>query len=195
MCWLLLAALLVGWATLPSPALASEPFELTVQLPGCHGAKIIDSAAGLGQDDRALAREGAWAICAEPSRRMTELGRMIEAQEAEDFKGCVTWVRAWSETLPFFPYASANPLESILARDCSSPSKVAEATELADRIEEVLLKMKESHREVIILSYLCGMSHRDVALVMGFTNETAVRKALSRAMHRVQVALEVNKEM
>ncbi len=65
------------------------------------GAKIVDSAAGLGQDDRALAREGAWAICAEPSRRMTELGRMIEAKEGEDFKGEVKWVRAWSETLPF----------------------------------------------------------------------------------------------
>jgi len=65
------------------------------------GARVVDSAAGLGQDDRALAREGAWAICAEPSRRMTELGKLIEAKEADTPKGSVHWVRAWSETLPF----------------------------------------------------------------------------------------------
>ncbi|MCP4005895.1 MAG: class I SAM-dependent methyltransferase [bacterium] len=63
--------------------------------------QIVDSAAGLGQDDRALASEGAWAICAEPSRRMTELGRLIEAKENVDLKGSVHWVRAWSEHLPF----------------------------------------------------------------------------------------------
>lgn len=69
--------------------------------PPSGPVRVVDSAAGLGQDDRALAREGAWAICAEPSRRMTELGRLIEAKEAEDLKGSVHWVRAWSEHLPF----------------------------------------------------------------------------------------------
>ena len=46
--------------------------------PRAH-ARILDAAGGLGQDSRALTRRGAWAVCAEPSRRMSALGRSIES--------------------------------------------------------------------------------------------------------------------
>ncbi|MEE9278737.1 MAG: methyltransferase domain-containing protein [Myxococcota bacterium] len=69
------------------------------------GRRILDSAGGLGQDSRSLARRGAWVVCAEPSRRMSELGRWIEAEEAspgaEREPVRIAWTRSWSETLPF----------------------------------------------------------------------------------------------
>lgn len=72
--------------------------------PG-KGRQILDSAGGLGQDSRALARRGAWAVCAEPSRRMLELGKLIEAGEtsarADGESARVAWARSWGEMLPF----------------------------------------------------------------------------------------------
>jgi ubiquinone/menaquinone biosynthesis C-methylase UbiE len=65
------------------------------------GARVLDSAAGLGQDSRALARGGARAVCAEPSHRMIELAKLVAAKEPAPDPGRVTWARAWSEALPF----------------------------------------------------------------------------------------------
>ena len=68
------------------------------------GARILDAAGGLGQDSRALTRRGAWAVCAEPSRRMSALGRQIES-DAGGARGHdstpIAWARTWGETLPF----------------------------------------------------------------------------------------------
>ena len=61
------------------------------------GQRILDAAAGLGQDSRALLERGARAVCAEPSRRMVALGRQIEREQDR----AATWVHAWSERLPF----------------------------------------------------------------------------------------------
>jgi len=65
------------------------------------GARVLDSAAGLGQDSRALARVGVKAVCAEPSHRMIELGKLVAAKETRPATGQVVWTRAWSESLPF----------------------------------------------------------------------------------------------
>jgi len=65
------------------------------------GARVLDSAAGLGQDSRALARSGARAVCAEPSHRMIELAKLVAAKEPSPEPGRVSWARAWSESLPF----------------------------------------------------------------------------------------------
>jgi SAM-dependent methyltransferase len=61
------------------------------------GRRVLDSAGGLGQDSRALSLRGVHAICAEPSRRMEALGRLLDAQAGSG----PIWVRAWSEVLPF----------------------------------------------------------------------------------------------
>jgi SAM-dependent methyltransferase len=65
------------------------------------GARVLDSAAGLGQDSRALARTGVLAFCAEPSQRMIELAKLVAAKEPAPERGRVAWARAWSESLPF----------------------------------------------------------------------------------------------
>lgn len=64
------------------------------------GARVLDVAAGVGQDGRAIARRGGWAVGAEPSRRMTELARVASSDDRGTGRPLL-WVRAWSEALPF----------------------------------------------------------------------------------------------
>jgi SAM-dependent methyltransferase len=65
------------------------------------GSRVLDSAAGIGQDGRRLARSGIWTVAAEPSERMTALARLADAEEDAPPLGPVRRVRAWSEVLPF----------------------------------------------------------------------------------------------
>ncbi|MDJ0853166.1 MAG: methyltransferase domain-containing protein [Myxococcota bacterium] len=60
------------------------------------GRRILDVAAGLGQDAAALAERGAWVVGAEPSARMTDLARLAPGRES-----FLPWVRSWSDALPF----------------------------------------------------------------------------------------------
>src|SRR5215475_6571120 len=63
-----------------------------------RGGRVLDVAAGLGQDASRLAGQGAFAVAAEPSRRMTALAKLVQ----ERLPGrAPTWVRAWSDALPF----------------------------------------------------------------------------------------------
>jgi SAM-dependent methyltransferase len=63
-----------------------------------RGARVLDVAAGLGQDSAALGALGAFAVAAEPSARMTALALMIR----EKLPGPLpAFVRAWSDALPF----------------------------------------------------------------------------------------------
>ncbi len=78
--------------------------ETIAALRGGPGRRILDQAGGLGQDSRRIARGGSHTVCAEPSKRMTQLGRILEAEEAER-NGAppqpVRWVRTWADALPF----------------------------------------------------------------------------------------------
>ena len=65
------------------------------------GSRVVDVAAGVGQDDRALALRGAWVAGAEPSERMTALACLSDREEADPLPGGVVRLRAWSEALPF----------------------------------------------------------------------------------------------
>lgn len=61
------------------------------------GRRVLDVAAGLGQDAQALAERGAWVVGAEPSARMTALARATGGQGG----ALPIWVRSWSDALPF----------------------------------------------------------------------------------------------
>lgn len=62
------------------------------------GSRVLDVASGFGQDALALAQRGAWAVGAEPSRRMSGLARL----RGDGGSGRqASWVRAWSDALPF----------------------------------------------------------------------------------------------
>src|SRR5262245_23013659 len=73
------------------------------------GQRILDVAAGLGQDAAALAARGALAVAAEPSSRMIGLAKVVAAQRAGapvelgPAERSPIWVRAWSDALPFAP--------------------------------------------------------------------------------------------
>ena len=66
------------------------------------GARVLDTAAGLGQDSRALAARGIYTVNAEPSRIMAGLEKMVADERGWKDKGeLVSRVRSWAEALPF----------------------------------------------------------------------------------------------
>ena len=60
--------------------------------------RVLDVASGVGQDTIALAERGATAIGAEPSARMTGMAQLFAADKTGPLP---TWVRSWSDSLPF----------------------------------------------------------------------------------------------
>jgi RNA polymerase sigma factor (sigma-70 family) len=66
--------------------------------------------------------------------------------------------------------------------DQPGPSTLHRGKEMFDRIEKVLLEMKEEHREPILLRKFCEMSYEEVASALGLPSEAAARKAVSRAV-------------
>lgn len=62
------------------------------------GRRILDVASGVGQDAIALQAQGASVVGAEPSRRMIGLA---ELQAGKSEGPVPSWVRAWSDALPF----------------------------------------------------------------------------------------------
>ena len=67
-----------------------------------RGERVLDVAAGLGRDARALAERGFYATSAEPSKLLTDLEDLIaEREQWKDLGEKVTRVRAWGEALPF----------------------------------------------------------------------------------------------
>ncbi len=62
------------------------------------GRRILDVASGFGQDSIALAARGANVVGAEPSARMTAWAKLVSAKASGRVP---TWVRGWSDALPF----------------------------------------------------------------------------------------------
>jgi len=62
------------------------------------GRRVLDVASGFGQDAVAMARRGARVVGAEPSSRMTALAALESAKADGPLP---SWVRAWSDALPF----------------------------------------------------------------------------------------------
>jgi SAM-dependent methyltransferase len=62
------------------------------------GRRILDVASGLGQDARALAARGAFAVAAEPSSRMSALAVL---QDESHGGPCPRHARGWADALPF----------------------------------------------------------------------------------------------
>ena len=86
------------------------------------GARVLDSAAGLGQDSRALARGGARAVCAEPSHRMIGW-RSSPPEPPSELPGQLA--RAWSvAAVPHgsLDAAAKGALDHFDDRSAASPS-------------------------------------------------------------------------
>jgi len=71
-------------------------------LRATRGARVLDSAAGLGHDGQNLAERGLWVTNVEPSQAMHDLVPLIaEKQGWKDWGAQNGRARAWSEVLPF----------------------------------------------------------------------------------------------
>ena len=64
-----------------------------------------------------------------------------------------------------------------------SPSEMARASEEEERLEAAILSLPEKHRQLIVLRWICGMSHAEIARRVGYSEESASRTAVTRALH------------
>jgi SAM-dependent methyltransferase len=62
------------------------------------GRRVLDVASGFGQDARALAQSGAFAVAAEPSARMSALAKLSDGDGGAP---PIQHVRGWADALPF----------------------------------------------------------------------------------------------
>lgn len=69
------------------------------------------------------------------------------------------------------------------------PDEQAEGRALAQRVEAAFGALGDAHREILLLAFVEGLSHAEVAAVLGL-REDAVRKRLSRARAELAERLE-----
>ncbi len=72
-----------------------------------------------------------------------------------------------------------------LADPGATPLQEAEARELGERLQAVVLRLPPSQREVLLLSRFAGLDHEEIARVTG-ASPTAVRVTLHRALRRLR---------
>ena len=61
--------------------------------------------------------------------------------------------------------------------------------EYDESLQQAVMTLKESHREVVLLHYFSGLSHRDIAATLD-TSEQAVHGRLTRARKKIAEYLE-----
>jgi RNA polymerase sigma-70 factor (ECF subfamily) len=74
------------------------------------------------------------------------------------------------------------------ARD-AAPSELARANELEDRIEQAMLRLSATHREVLILRDRCDLGYAEIAEQLQFKNADTARALYSRALAHLQSRL------
>ena len=67
-----------------------------------------------------------------------------------------------------------------------TPSEFAQASEVAQKLEDGILAMPEFLRELIILRAVCGMTYAEVAVELGIEREDTLRMAFSRALQKLR---------
>ncbi len=73
----------------------------------------------------------------------------------------------------------------VLANPGATPLQETEARELGERLQAAVLGLPLSQREVLLLSRFSGLSHAEIAELLG-TSITAVRVTLHRALRRLR---------
>jgi RNA polymerase sigma-70 factor (ECF subfamily) len=70
-----------------------------------------------------------------------------------------------------------------------TPSRDAAGREQVERLQEAFAELPDDYREVIALSRIVGLSHREIAVHLD-RSEVAVRKLLGRALVKLAVLME-----
>lgn len=84
--------------------------------------------------------------------------------------------------------ASAVLADTVLRRD-PSPSEVARANELQERLESALLELSERECRVIELRRVGGLSFDEIALELGLGGASSARSLFARALQRLSERL------
>ncbi len=74
-------------------------------------------------------------------------------------------------------------------RTVSTPSENAIARELVDKVEAALDRLEPAQRDVIVLSRIVGLSHKEIGEQLG-KSEGAARTALNRALAKLASAMQ-----
>jgi RNA polymerase sigma factor (sigma-70 family) len=72
--------------------------------------------------------------------------------------------------------------DSVLGADANTPSRIAAAGELEERIESVLLEMDEPKRRAIEMRRLCELDFDQIAAELGLGGASSARSLYSRAL-------------
>lgn len=82
------------------------------------------------------------------------------------------------------------PLDTIEERDAGryDPASTAERKLDAERVRHALSQLDPSHREIVVLRFLCELSLREVAQILGKT-EAAVKSLQHRSLTALRQAL------
>jgi len=79
---------------------------------------------------------------------------------------------------------------SALASPQGTPSEIVHGQELDERLERALLRLRDEHREVVVLRLLCEMSYADIAAEMELENAELARAWMSRALRQMRDGLD-----
>jgi len=105
----------------------------------------------------------------------------------------LTKKRGAGREMRFGDWVPADLSSSIIAleagEDRTTPSALVRGDELAEQLDDALLRLSEHDREVIILAKLGPMSTAEIATTLGFSDPSNARVALHRALHRLEKLL------
>ena len=151
---------------------AKEPF---AELVTRHWKiAVVLAARVLGSAD--LARDAAQeaTVCA-----MTGLDRLPSPERFGAWFCGITLnvARSWLRQLR--PENLGLPADE-LASDCPGPAEIAEIADLARRVRDAVTALPSGQRDAVLLFYLQGLSHREVAAELG-TSAGAVKARLHQA--------------
>jgi RNA polymerase sigma-70 factor (subfamily 1) len=118
------------------------------------------------------------------------LAACVECEIADKARRAGARKRGGGKVRRFADCESGLLISSVFAGREPTPSAVARARELAERIEEALIALPRHHREVVILRNLCEMSYEEIAETMALGSAQTARKAVSRALRKLKESLE-----
>jgi len=90
-------------------------------------------------------------------------------------------------------YSSENKLENIIFNNETPLDKIIESEE-KKRLYSLVINLRESYREILILYYYCGFSIEEISKSRDIT-ESAAKTLLFRARKKLKNALEGENEL
>ncbi|MBI4606734.1 MAG: sigma-70 family RNA polymerase sigma factor [Planctomycetes bacterium] len=114
------------------------------------------------------------------------LAKLVECEVIDQRRRGERRKRGGGRVRRFTDLDSSVLVSSIMAGREPTPSALARAEELTEKLEEALFLLAEHQREVIVLRAVCGLSYAEVAAELGIGEEGAARLAFFRALKKLK---------